>query len=170
MTKNLVYKRHSDFILENNMLGNIDENQLLVQGLVNFMDNRPQDGGFQLVPKFPQRYKEWVESTSDSIGKHYSERQDFIILPENVPFAKEAERISVPAGCLVIWNQQSPHGSLPNNSNRPRFAQFMKFFPAIDINSERGQNRAASLKKILNENEFEPSELGNRIFGLSPYE
>jgi len=115
----LRYLCTADFIQENNNLGPYNEGNLYVQGLLNFMDNRPEDGGFQLVPGFYKNMKEWVQDTQDSLGKRF-EHRSFIMLPNDLPELRSAERISVPAGCVVIWNQYTAHGSKPNQSSRPR--------------------------------------------------
>lgn len=123
LASNLLYKRNSEFIEENNVLGPFGDGQLYVQGLINFMDNRVQDGGFQLVPKFHKQIKEFTLATANTLGERFKS-QTFIVLPENLPQLKGAQRISVPAGCIVIWNQYTAHGSKPNHSERPRFDFF----------------------------------------------
>ena len=50
----------------------------------------------------------------------YSNLQTFIVLPDEDPVTKQAQRITAPAGSLFIWNQLVAHGSAPNASHRAR--------------------------------------------------
>src|SRR3989338_7662606 len=52
MLSNLSYKFALHFITENNEIGVQKDNELHIQGLFNLADNRAQDGGFVLVPRF----------------------------------------------------------------------------------------------------------------------
>ena len=118
--------------------------QLSVQGLINLADNREEDGGFQIVPGFHKVFSKWVDSTRNSLAKDYSGRmvrptiklilwrqvmffwstiQAFIVLPDEDPVSKQAQRIRAPAGSLFIWNQLMAHGSAPNASHRTRYRQ-----------------------------------------------
>lgn len=86
------------------------------------MDNRIKDGGFQLVPRFYKQIKEFAVN-NEALRERYK-YHTFILLPSQLPELRGAERISVPAGCVIIWNQYTAHGSKPNESERPRFDQF----------------------------------------------
>ena len=72
------------------------------------------------------------------------------------------------AGSLVIWDQRTPHGAVSNNSSRPRFAQFMKMFPAQPIDSSRLAARSETVLYMCKKANFLPllTPLGARLFGL----
>jgi hypothetical protein len=116
----LSYKLASNFIEENNELGKYSDGICHLQGLVNFKDNREEDGGIQVVPGFVNNFYDWTVSTMDSLRKNYGFRNNFIVLPPDLPEAQRAERVCAPAGCVVIWDQRTIHGSAPNTSSTPR--------------------------------------------------
>ena len=49
--------------------------QISVQGLINLADNRPEDGGFQIVPGFHKNFLQWTNKTRSTLGKCFSDRQ-----------------------------------------------------------------------------------------------
>ncbi len=49
--------------------------------------------------------------------------------------------VEVKAGDLLIWNSQLPHGVSPNNSDRPRMAQYISMSPAQENNETARQWR-----------------------------
>ena len=59
------------------------------------------------------------------------------------------------------------HGSSPNDSDKIRMAQFIKMFtkPKGDM-----IERQKALKQMMNENEFEMSELGEKLFGFQDWD
>ena len=116
----LTYQRRNDFIEENNHL-NAADGYVNLQGLVNFIDNRTQDGGFHLIPGFHHHFEEWARATENTLGKAYMSRSTFIVLPEHDYLKEAVIRIAVPAGCCIVWDQRTIHGSAPNDSERPRF-------------------------------------------------
>ncbi len=54
------------------------------------------------------------------------------------------ETIETRAGDLLIWNSQLPHGVSPNQSDRPRLAQYISMSPAQENNDEARQWRINS--------------------------
>lgn len=73
-------------------------------------------------------------------------------------------------GSMVIWDQRMAHGSFRNRSGRMRCAQFIKMYPRKAIeNPERANARALVLINqinLLKAAGFEPSKLGEQLFGL----
>lgn len=156
-----------EFIIENNHIGvyNPAFRRLSVQGLVNLADNREEDGGFHIVPGFYHHIKEWAENSAH-LRRIFGPYETFVVIPEEEPVTKHAVRVTCRAGSAVIWNQATLHGSTPNNSTKPRYAQFFKMFPKLPADSARAKNRSVSVKKRLDEVGFVPSELGKKVFGL----
>jgi len=72
------------------------------------------------------------------------------------------------AGSLLVWEQKTPHGSAPNNSNQMRMAQFLKMLHPFP-NTERGNARANFLKKKVAESGVEMTELGEKLFGFKDW-
>jgi len=165
----LRYRATADFITENNYIGNYTMNETHLQGLINLLDNRVDDGGFHLVPGFYKHMPEWVKSTETTLKKRYGTVNTFIVLPDSEPMQQLATRISMKAGSLLVWEQKTPHGSAPNNSSNMRMAQFLKFLPAISRTSERALARSAFLKQKVQETGVEMTDLGEKLFGFNDF-
>lgn len=162
----LRYLRMADFIEENNEVGTLATYELNIQGLINLVDNNEEDGGFHLLPGFHHYLKEFTDLTP-SLKKQYGPYSRFIILPRDLPIHKHALRITARAGSIILWDQRVPHGSAPNNSPNPRFAQFIKVFPAFE-NEERFQGRRKAVLGKIKDAGFlrNVTPLGNFLFGL----
>eukprot|EP01113_Clastostelium_recurvatum_P019805 TRINITY_DN2342_c0_g1_i2.p1 TRINITY_DN2342_c0_g1~~TRINITY_DN2342_c0_g1_i2.p1 ORF type:complete len:419 (+),score=87.60 TRINITY_DN2342_c0_g1_i2:59-1258(+) len=172
----LRYHHDSDFIEENNEVGCMAHHQLHIQGLINLADNRESDGGFHLVPGFHHHLREWVDRSSPALEGRYGSNQNFIVLPPKEPIQKHAVRITARAGSIVIWDQRVAHGSSPNSSSNPRFAQFFKVFPvpssgAGDAVSPRMEARGARILTRVKQAKFDGmlTDHGAKMFGLTPY-
>jgi len=167
----LRYRMDDHFIVENNQVGCISDNVLNLQALINLHDNTLLDGGFQLVPGFKNYFVDWVKSTMDTLKSRYGKRQTFIVLPEDEPLQQQAKRITCRAGSIIIWDQMTAHGSAPNDSNTPRYAQFFKVFPAIPMGAERRATRSKAISQRISDAGFtEMTELGKKILGVEPWE
>jgi len=81
-----------------------------------------------------------------------------------------AQRVPARAGCLIVWDQWTAHGSLPNASSRPRAIQFLKMFPrSLVATDERLLRRARALHVQVEKAQrqgFRLTELGTKVFGL----
>ncbi len=53
------------------------------QTMLNFMDNRVEDGGFQIVPGFRAHLCDWAESTRKTLSPRYGNGV-FVVLPKSV--------------------------------------------------------------------------------------
>ena len=104
-----------------------------VQGVLSLTDTVAGQGGFQCVPGMPKHFPEWVKTQPDDRNPH---RPDLAEL--------EVETIETRAGDLLIWNSQLPHGVSPNQSDRPRLAQYISMSPAQEHNDEARQWRINS--------------------------
>ena len=80
--------------------------------------------------------------------------------------------IATRAGSAILWNQRTMHGSRANASDRPRYAQFYKMFPAEHpgMNAKRAQRRREAILEKLTRAQINPDEeltpLGKKIFGF----
>jgi hypothetical protein len=167
----LRYKRGSDFIAENNEVGVLLDNQLHLQGLINLADNYEDDGGFHIIPGFKQHFVEWT-TRNDHLKKKYGKQMTFIVLPGTDKLHQQSVRVTARAGSLVVWDQRTIHGSAPNDSDRARYAQFLKFFPATPMNPERADARKEGIVERLDEIKFEENgltDLGKQLFGLQSW-
>ena len=183
------YSSEDDFIQEFNSTGHFtDKNQMKLQALYNFIDNKEEDGGFQVIPGMHKHLKEWTEFTENSLGISYKNSSaDFIpifwkssfgfkdVLPDKEKFkgiGKFAQRVTARAGSLIVWSQFLPHGSAPNYSENLRMAQFMKIGLASQIKMESRLKRAKYVSNkiqeagLIVEEEFEKKLMGIDILSF----
>lgn len=158
----------NNFIFENNQV-NKHISSLNVQAVLNLVDNFEEDGGFQCVPGFCRYFDKWVDDnkTKFSMVSQADERNSLVFANDD-PVQRLAIRIPMRAGSLVIWDQRTPHGARPNNSERMRCAMFLRMFPAVPMDPHRAEARAHTLAaEIANSNfSHELTDLGRKLFGL----
>ncbi|CAF1568674.1 unnamed protein product [Rotaria magnacalcarata] len=169
----LNYDSDDDWITENNEPGCSKVGELHVQGLVNLADNREEDGGFWLVPGFHKYLTQWADNHRH-LRRFYGHYDQFIMIDRQyIPKLYDAAcHISSRAGSAILWDQRAIHGSRPNRSQSPRYAQFIKMFPADHsaMTLERAEKRRnVIIEKLQTVNinpEADLSSLGRRLFGL----
>lgn len=147
-----------------------------VQGVLAISDNEPGQGGFHCVPGMPKRIREWIE-TQPADRDPYRPNLDGL---EVVP-------VPLKAGDLLIWNSLLPHGVSPNQSTRPRIAQYISMSPAQEENEQALQWRIRSwLHRLAPEGEAFPGDprqweqqhgdtaaltpLGRKLLGLDSWD
>lgn len=105
------------------------------------------------------------------------------MLPEDEPLQELAVRVTARfpecifsltnarAGSVVVWNQTVAHGSAPNESERCRYAQFFKVFPANPMNEGRWERRSAAVKKWIEKAgcQADITELGKKFLGIEKW-
>jgi hypothetical protein len=163
----LQYKRTQDFIVENNFVGVLAENQTHIQGLINLADNKEEDGGFHIVPGFRHHLHEWVGKNLVELKQRFQKGNNFCVIEEGETAQKLSIRVTARAGSIVLWDQRTLHGSRPNDSKRPRYAQFIKMFPAA-MDAARAKRRAQCVKQHIDRSGFDEkqiTELGRKLFG-----
>jgi ectoine hydroxylase-related dioxygenase (phytanoyl-CoA dioxygenase family) len=130
-----------------------------VQGVLSLTDTSAEQGGFQCVPGFPQRFEQWVRTQPASRDPW---RPDLTGL--------EIRRVETRAGDLLIWNSLTPHGVARNSSTLPRLAQYITMFPVQEDNEELRQSRIRMWRERLTPEGFafpgDPREL-ERKFGTT---
>jgi ectoine hydroxylase-related dioxygenase (phytanoyl-CoA dioxygenase family) len=142
-----------------------------VQCVLNFLDNRAEDGGTVLVPAFHRHVQDWCARDP---SEHGLTRQPlpWLHFPDSHPLLALAQRVPMRAGSVLIWDQTMVHGSSPNEgSGQCRMAQFLKAFPGrAAISPERLQKRADALLKALAKRgidvDTDITEVGRKAFGL----
>eukprot|EP01127_Copromyxa_protea_P023457 TRINITY_DN877_c0_g1_i1.p1 TRINITY_DN877_c0_g1~~TRINITY_DN877_c0_g1_i1.p1 ORF type:complete len:265 (+),score=30.08 TRINITY_DN877_c0_g1_i1:541-1335(+) len=166
----------NDFKWENNTILCEKDGGVALQGLLNLEDNLPEDGGFQLVPGFYRHLRDFAKCNTQLRKRYYKpggKPSVFIIMPTSLALQKQAVRISSRKGSLIIWNQLTLHGSAPNDSTRPRYAQFVKLFPAHPMSIERFRNRSQIIRTNLSSIKFKTNTLTQdqlKIVGIQQWE
>jgi len=158
------------------------------QGVLSLADNAAADGGTLLVPGFAPRFERWLralgpaERHSDAAACEARAAGDasrpwlipraqgggsFKFAPAD-PLCALAVRVPLRCGDLLIWDQRCAHGAAGNASATPRYAQFVKAFPARGCGEGRLRARAAAVRRGCEAagSLGEVSELGRRVFGF----
>jgi len=147
-----------------------------VQGVLSLSDSTIETGGFQCVPEIYRNFSQWVRTQP-------SDRNTWMPDVDGC----EIVQIETRAGDLMIWNSLLPHGIRPNRSTRPRLAQYITMFPALEENEELRQWRISSWRdRIAPEGMAFPgdprkweqtrypraelNELGEKLLGLQLWE
>eukprot|EP01125_Pyxidicula_operculata_P019818 TRINITY_DN7210_c0_g1_i1.p1 TRINITY_DN7210_c0_g1~~TRINITY_DN7210_c0_g1_i1.p1 ORF type:complete len:369 (-),score=82.34 TRINITY_DN7210_c0_g1_i1:26-1132(-) len=145
---------------------------LRVQGLITLTDGIEDRGGFHCVPKFVNdRFFEWAEKNKEYGELPEIKTRNFIEVPEDDPMRSEMTRIPMRAGSVLIWNSQLPHGNFPNTSSDFRMVQYIKMIPVDEPREFKPALLCGKVspKDFFPEN-FEPSELGRKLFGIEPWD
>lgn len=160
----LTYENPEDFVTENNLY--VESDGLQLQGVINLIDNREEDGGFQCVPKFPSSFDEWLsekEFGDKIVGLFNFNNRDKV----DMKYIHSPIRVPVPQGSIIIWNQKMAHGTRPNSSDRPRAIQFIKMFPKRTFSEKRLKCRSKALRKLFAQNKFTSiSKIGKIVFDI----
>jgi len=101
-----------------------------VQGVLSLVDVPADAGGLQVVPGFHRRFDEWVKTQPADRDPRAPDMRGL-----------ELKSLAMKAGDLVIWHSLLPHGTGRNNSSRPRLAQYITMFPAIEDDEAIRQER-----------------------------
>lgn len=160
----LDYEDLSDFVGENNAKHETMGRQ--IQGVINLVDNRYEDGGFQCIPmQEPEKVlKEWIKNYSSPAkpepnGRYIfsnNNKNDQLLLSHG-----QALRMPCPAGSLICFDATLPHGTLPNSSDRVRVIQFLRYLPESVIQSSNYKKRAKAVQRECEKVGFEITD-GNR--------
>jgi hypothetical protein len=138
------YADDGDFIREGNYGGTAG-----LQAMINLIDNRAEDGGFHCVPQFHKNIEAWATQHT-TLGGTFAADATFCpffwepspggkgedAIADASDLSKEAQRIPLRRGVLLVWDQRLPHGSSPNSSRTPRAVQLLTLRPATSISSQ----------------------------------
>lgn len=146
-----------------------------LQGVLCLTDTTADMGGFRCVPGMhkAERILEWAASQPPDRDPR---RPD--------PTGLEVVDIPAGAGDLIVWHHQLPHGNGENTTSRPRVAQYITMFPALDNPEARLRRIRAWRERTHADEHFEGdplrrearhgvtaelTELGERLLGLRPW-
>jgi hypothetical protein len=90
-----------------------------VQGVLYLADTSEDQGGFHCVPSIYRDLEEWIKSQPSGRDPRTPDVGDHKVRP-----------IPGEAGDLIIWDRLLPHGNGHNDSDEPRFAQYITMSPA----------------------------------------
>ena len=128
------------------------------QGVLALTDNEEDDGGTVVVPGFHRVFKNWQAALGSWESNRMGQRRRGCSY--NFPNLKDpihglARRVPIRAGSLLLWNQCTVHGAVPNRSDSFRIAQFVRGVRAGECGvssnsrSSRAEARAAAIVREL---------------------
>eukprot|EP00339_Tiarina_fusa_P027695 CAMPEP_0117040964 /NCGR_PEP_ID=MMETSP0472-20121206/28636_1 /TAXON_ID=693140 ORGANISM="Tiarina fusus, Strain LIS" /NCGR_SAMPLE_ID=MMETSP0472 /ASSEMBLY_ACC=CAM_ASM_000603 /LENGTH=329 /DNA_ID=CAMNT_0004751843 /DNA_START=1 /DNA_END=987 /DNA_ORIENTATION=+ len=146
-------RKVNEFIFENNQVHSSMYGSLHLQAGINLLDNEYQDGGFICVPGFANYFNEWANENKNSHFVQTAAESNSVQFPAKHWLNSHAQRITMKAGSMVIWDQRTPHGSAANESSRFRSAQFLKVFPnqVLHQQAARRKARRATVRRAISD-------------------
>merc|ERR1712216_183248 len=84
------------------------------------------------------------------------------------PIHELSRRVPMRSGSMLLWNQLVVHGSVANNSQNFRMAQFLTGFRAGRLTPARAWARMAAVRKQVEAAGLRLQPLAHHVFGISP--
>jgi len=150
--ENLDYRDDNNaFISENNAV--TERDAPLYQGILSILDNRAEDGGLRVVPGFHRLFDEWYEKKNFTHKPGTEFKTDFLVDDQvSMKYVHTPVRVTMERGSMAIWDKRLAHGTIPNNSSKPRIIQFINMHPKKVFTKKTLKKRNAALTKILHKN------------------
>ena len=138
-------------------------NRIKLQGTLSLVDCSENEGGFHCVPGFHK----YVQAYGIMNPQYYDpqDHSESFQFPDDCEIRNDIQKVPVRAGSAIIWSSMTPHGTFPNNSNKPRIVQYVHMVRIDDKELEPLLNYEELLPKG-----FELSELGSKLLGFSGWE
>lgn len=139
------------------------------QGIVALEDCPEEVGGFHCVPGFHNFCEEWKKLNMERClisANGYDPTTIQIDKDDDV--RAHIQRIPIRKGSLLIWDGRLAHGNFPNNSEKPRLVQYLKY-NAVGKNILSNVDSATTRfceQEMEMINKVEVSVLGKKLFGL----
>lgn len=155
------YDNLTGFVAENNAKHESMGRQ--VQGVLNLLDNRDEDGGFHCVPGlFGDHLKTWVSGHKSLPDPEPNGRYELSAHGMDAELASWTERIPCPAGTLLLFDATLPHGTKPNISDESRAILFLRYIVGDTLPLGAWRSRNAALRRIAGGIGFQPDERQER--------
>ena len=124
------------------------------------------------MPCFHKSYPAWSEALGRWEANRVGQRRRgnaFVFGNPFDPIHKLMRRVTMRAGSLILWNQTTVHGAMPNASANFRAAQFVRGFRAGELTPARAAKRAAGVRRELQTAGLmgELTPLAQHVFGLA---
>lgn len=161
----LDYHSFTGFVGENNAKHETMGRQ--VQGVLNLLDNRDEDGGFHCVPGFyGDELRNWVNGHKNLPEPEPNGRYELSAFGMDAELAMWTQRIPCPAGTLLLFDTTLPHGTKPNASEQSRAILFLRYIVGDTLPPGSWQQRNASLRQIVDAVGFQPnSRQARHLYG-----
>jgi len=140
------------------------------QGLISLLDNLEEDGGTVVVPKFHKSFKSWQKALGTWEENRVGQRRrgcSFNFHNPSDPIHKLARRVTLRKGSLLVWDQRTVHGAVPNRSESFRIAQFVRGFRRGEMTAARAKYRAQALATEFRRGGVQSLDpISRHVFGL----
>ncbi|EFC49277.1 hypothetical protein NAEGRDRAFT_78224 [Naegleria gruberi] len=152
--------------------------EVKLQGMINLIDSKEQDGGLMLVPCFHTQFLSYAKATFKKFAGKSDHLDNFVKVPpgfHNLDLYKMAKPISLPAGAIIIWDSRIPTCTYQNDSDKFHMAQYVRMFKCEKylVPSSESSPRNPSLLEMRRQliersmpKDFEVTPLGKKLFGL----
>ncbi len=145
------------------------------QGLLCLQDDIPGMSGHVTLPGGAKFLKQWCQE-NPCPKKLGHKRMSYRPEPKN-PILNHLQELLLRKGDLLIWSWGQLHGSTPNHSSKMRFVQYLRMFPAKEVNPfyEKFDRHAPQkvLEKHAEEYEFDFAGFDDRaqkLLGFLPWD
>jgi len=120
-----------------------------LQGTLALRDNEEHDAGFICVPGSHAIFDRWAAALPEL--RAGGPRYDF---PDHSVYHKQAQRVPVREGSLIVWDVRLVHGSTPDQSphgvpTRSRFVQFVTLRTCRLLGDEQAARRQALVRRLF---------------------
>jgi len=142
-------------LIENNNTTSLSPPPL--QGFVALTDNKLGEGGFVCVPGFHKKLEGWAKANPKTT--EFTK----VNVPKDDEIIKEAVRVPVRAGDLLIWSSALPHCNYVGNKDR--MVQYIKMMPASKYSDPQIAAARYDVVHSMLPTEFSLSPVGEIVFG-----
>jgi thiol-disulfide isomerase/thioredoxin len=141
------------------------------QGVLNLLDNAAEDGGTAVVPQFHSRFEGWSRALGRFEDNRVGQRRRgnaYVFANPLDPIHGLMRRVTMLKGSLLLWDQRTVHGAVPNRSGNFRIAQFIRGTRRGLMTEERAKRRRAKVKEEMEKAKSLDAlgELGLHVFDL----
>ena len=117
------------------------------------------EGGFECVPKFHRKFKQYYENLGNTPGAG-TDRSKVTFVGDFTPMRdpdviKQYKHIPIPAGAALFWDQRLPHAnSMKNESNTTRRCIYGGFLPYTEKNIKYNEEQVRRLENGIPQADF----------------
>ncbi len=142
----------------------LEPNFARVQGVVALSEHSRTSGGFWCIPNFTKgKFAQWARANPRG-----EQDGDLIDVTDDCLRHRHAQKITMRAGSICIWDSRTPHGNWPNErTNEWRLCLYQTFFCVPLDNADVRARWAAMCRALPFATGLSP--LGQCVFGIADW-
>jgi hypothetical protein len=136
-----------------------------LRAVLQLSESTENTGGFECLAGFNSQILTWCKI---SFGKLKGRGNDYGYgVPIGDPIEQNMQKITVRKGSLIIFSSELPHTMFPNESEKFRYAQYLRMAPlsTLELSEETSLKRKELIKRNL-PSELSITEIGREVFML----